>query len=45
MATPITTADELLRAGDIGRCEPVRRVLRGAVLPGFELPVREILAR
>jgi Uma2 family endonuclease len=27
MAAPITTADELLRAGDIGRCELVRGVL------------------
>ena len=33
---PITTAAELLRAQDIGRCELVRGELRMMVLPGFE---------
>lgn len=32
----ITTADELLRAQDIGRCELVRGELRMMVPPGFE---------
>ena len=33
---PITTAEELLRAGDVGRCELVRGTLRMMVPPGFE---------
>ena len=32
----ITTADQLLRAGDIGRCELVRGELRTMIPPGFE---------
>jgi len=32
----ITTADELLRAGDIGRCELIAGELRMMMAPGFE---------
>ncbi|MHC4953481.1 MAG: Uma2 family endonuclease [Planctomycetota bacterium] len=32
----ITTAEQLLRAGDIGRCELVRGELRTMIPPGFE---------
>ena len=32
----ITTAEQLLRAGDIGRCELVRGELRMMIPPGFE---------
>ena len=32
----ITTAEDLLRAGDIGRCELVRGELRMMIPPGFE---------
>jgi len=32
----ITTADELLRAGDIGRCELIAGKLEMMLLPGFE---------
>jgi len=31
-----TTADQLLRAGDIGRCELIRGELRTLIPPGFE---------
>jgi hypothetical protein len=32
----ITTADQLLRAQDVGRCELVRGELRMMIPPGFE---------
>jgi len=36
MARDITTAGELLRAGDIGRCELVRGELRRMIPAGYE---------
>jgi len=39
----ITTAEQLLRAGDIGRCELIRGELR-MMIPGFELNVRDMFA-
>ena len=36
MAPPITTAEQLLRAQDVGRCELVRGELRTMIPPGFE---------
>ncbi len=36
MAPPITTAEQLFRAQDVGRCELVRGELRTMIPPGFE---------
>jgi hypothetical protein len=41
MPPAVTTAEDLLRAGDIGRCE-LRRGRLVMLLRGFRLPVREI---
>jgi len=44
----IKTAEQLLRASQIGRCELVRGesdvLAGGPLLPGFELAVRDVFA-